>query len=230
MRIQIIQHVPFEGPGSIARWAEAGGHSMGFTHLHAGDPLPALGAFDRLVVMGGPMNIYEYDAYPWLREEKAFLQGAVAAGKTIVGICLGAQLLADVLGGAVTAGREREIGWLPLELTAEGRRSALFGPLPERPTVFHWHGDTFAIPPGAERLAASEGCANQAFLHDGRVLGLQFHLESTAESVAAIVENCGDELVAGHPFIQDAETILAGGPDHYEAINGYMAGLLDRLP
>ncbi|WP_459862556.1 type 1 glutamine amidotransferase [Endothiovibrio diazotrophicus] len=226
----MIQHVPFEGPGSIARWAETGGHPIAYTHLHAGDPLPELDAFDRLVVMGGPMNIYEYDAYPWLKAEKAFLGEAVAAGKTIVGICLGAQLLADVLGGPVTPGREKEIGWLPIELTAEGKASPVSGFLPGRPTVFHWHGDTFATPPGAERLAVSEGCDNQAFLYDGRVLGLQFHLESTAESVVSIVRNCADELVPGHRFIQDADTILTEGSGHYAAINDYMAGLMDRLP
>jgi GMP synthase (glutamine-hydrolysing) len=229
VNIHCLQHVPFEGPAAIAQWAAARGHSLATTPLHADDPLPPIGEIDRLVVMGGPMNIYEEDRYPWLAREKRFIGEAVAAGKTVVGVCLGAQLLADVLGAKVRRNRQKEIGWFPVEWTAAARRSAMFGFLPERLEAFHWHGDTFDLPAGALHLARSEACENQAFLWDGRVLGLQFHLEATAQSVRLLTENCADELVPG-PFIQTAGEILAGGLDRFRRIHELMFRILDRLP
>jgi GMP synthase (glutamine-hydrolysing) len=196
--------------------------------LYADDPLPELAAFDRLGIMGGPMNIYEDDTYPWLAAERALIREAIAAGKSAVGICLGAQLLADALGSKVFSGKNKEIGWWPIRLTEAGKRSGFLADLPEAPTVFHWHGDTFNIPADAVHLATSEGCESQAFLYDNRILGLQFHLESTPETVAAIVAHCGDELVFGR-FIQTEVQIREGGPAHFAAINRLLETLLDRL-
>lgn len=229
MRLHCLQHVPFEGPAAIADWAAARGHTLTFTHLYRGDPLPPLDRFDRLVAMGGPMNIYEEALYPWLAAEKRFIRAAIDAGRSAVGVCLGAQLIADLLGGPVTGGRHKEIGWFPIELTAAGRADPVFGALAARPTLFHWHGDTFAIPPGAAHLARSAACENQAFLYDGRVLGLQFHLEATAASVAEMVAHGGDELVDA-PYIQSAAAMLAEGAQHYAALKEALFGLLDRLP
>ncbi len=229
MHVHVIQHVDFEGPGHIGTWIREQGHDCSFSHLYRGDRLPAVEDFDRLVVMGGPMNIYEHDRYPWLVEEKEFLDRVIGAGKTVIGICLGAQLIADVLGGRVVAGPEKEIGWLPVTLTREGRESGLFDGLPDRFTAFHWHGDTFSIPAGAVRLAESEGCANQGFLYDGRVLGLQFHLESTPESVALITDRCRDEVVEG-PYIQTVEAMRSAPAETYRQINRATESILDRLP
>jgi len=229
MRIQVLQHVPFEGPAGIADWAASRDHPLTITHLYRGDPLPAMDTFDRLAVMGGPMGIYDEQDHPWLVPEKAFLTAGIQAGETIVGVCLGAQLLADCLGARVVRNAHREIGWLPIELTPEALADPIFGPLAPGLTVYHWHGDTFPLPPGALHLARSAGCEQQAFLYQGRVLGLQFHIETTPGSLAALVTHCGDEIVPG-PFVQDAATMLAAGPADYARIHAALFGLLDRLP
>jgi GMP synthase-like glutamine amidotransferase len=147
----------------------------------------------------------------------------------VVGVCLGAQLVAEVLGGRVFRNLYKEIGWLPIELTEEGRRSPLFEGLPQRLDVFHWHGDTFDLPPGSVHLARSKGCAHQAFLYQGRVLGLQFHIESTPDSVQQIVKAGADELVPAR-YIQSAECILAATAEGYAHINQALFSILDRLP
>lgn len=229
MRIQVLQHVPFEGPAGIADWASDRGHPLSITHLYRGDSLPPQDAFDRLVVMGGPMGIYDETAHPWLVPEKTFLRTAIAAGKTIVGVCLGAQLLADTLGARVYRNAHKEIGWLPIEFTPEGATDPVFGPLAPGMGVYHWHGDTFPLPPGAKHLARSVGCEHQAFLYQGRVLGLQFHLETTPASLAALVANCADEIVPG-PYVQDAATMQAATPEDYARIHTALFGMLDRLP
>jgi GMP synthase (glutamine-hydrolysing) len=228
MRIHALQHVDFEGLGHIGRWIADQGHSLALTRLYADDPLPRLENFDRLVIMGGPMNIYEDDRYPWLAGERALIRAAVEAGKSAVGICLGAQLLADALGSPVFSGKNKEIGWWPIRLTEAGKRSGFLADLPEAPTVFHWHGDTFDIPSGAVHLAESEGCASQAFLYDNRILGLQFHLESTPETVREIVTHCGHELVEG-TYIQSAAEITAADSTLFAAINRLLETLLNRL-
>ena len=155
------------------------------------------------------MNVYQEAEYPWLAAEKAFIATAIGAGKAVLGICLGAQLIAAVLGGPVSKGAQPEIGWYPVELTPEGRGLPLFAAFPVRFTALHWHGDTFSIPPGATHVASSAACANQAFAYDGgRVVGLQFHLEETRESLAQLVDNAGGELVQDD-WIATPEELLA---------------------
>lgn len=228
MRIHCLQHVPFEGPAGIADWAAARGHELSVTHLYTGAAPPSTEVFDWLVVMGGPMGVYDQAEHPWLVAEKALLREAVAAGRTIVGVCLGAQLLAEVLGGRVYRNAEKEIGWFPIELTEAGRASDVFGFLPGRIEVFHWHGDTFDLPPGAVHLARSQGCGNQGFLWDGRVLGLQFHIETTPESLRELVEHGADDILPG-PYVQSAERMLAASGNDFARINGALFGILDRL-
>jgi GMP synthase-like glutamine amidotransferase len=199
MRVHYLQHVPFEGIGTIGEWARSHGHDLSSTQMFQ-VPTPALPGIDELdflVVMGGPMNTYQQTEYPWLSGEKAFIASAIAAGRPVLGVCLGAQLVADVLGGPVSTGEHPEIGWYTVELTEAGRAIPVFAGFPERFTALHWHGDTFAVPPGAVHVASSEACANQAFTYDGgRVVGLQFHLEETRESLALLVENARDDLAA----------------------------------
>ena len=208
MRIHYLQHVPFEDAANIAIWARVRGHAVRCTRLWAGESLPLLETFDWLVVMGGPMNIYEHDAYPWLLDEKKFIEKAIDQGKCVLGVCLGAQLAADVLGGRVTENHHQEIGWFPVSLTREGEQSVAFEGFAPRFLAFHWHGDTFSIPLGARRLAESEACANQAFEYAGRVVGLQFHLDYSIESIEEMLRHCGEELTAG-PYIQSADVIRA---------------------
>lgn len=229
MRVHVIQHVEFEGLGHIARWAAERGHGLTLTRMDLDDPLPPQDAYDRLVIMGGPMNVHEEDRYPWLAAERAFLKEAIRYGKSAMGICLGAQLLAHALGAAVVAAPHKEIGWFPIHLTEAGQRSALLAGLSVEPMVFHWHGDTFVIPPGGVHLAASEACASQAFLYDERILGLQFHLESTPETVRQLVTHCGDELVGG-PYIHTAARIMAEPNSTFAAMHRLLETLLDRLP
>jgi len=228
MYIHCLQHVPFEGPAGIGGWAAGEGYPVTTTHLFARERLPDREAFDWLIVMGGPMGVRDEAGYPWLASEKELIDAAIAAGKTVIGVCLGAQLIAEVLGASVYPNAHKEIGWFPIALTEQGRASGLFALLPPRFEVFHWHGDTFDLPEGASHLAHSEGCGHQAFLYADRVLGLQFHLESTPTSVADLVAGCADEIVPGR-YVQRAERMLAATEEDYARINRALFGILDRL-
>jgi len=212
MRLNCFQHVPFEDAAQIGAWAARRGHSLATTHLYRGDALPAHDSYDMLLVMGGPMNIYEHGKYPWLVAEKKFIREAIDAGKAVLGACLGGQLVADVLGGPVTRNRAREIGWHPVRLRPEAAQCGLLSGWPAEFTPLSWHGDAFAIPPGALRLASSEACATQAFAYGDRVVGFQFHVEYQADSIRAMLAECADELADGGPFVQAPEEILAGLP------------------
>ena len=227
MRIHYLQHIPFEDADNIALWAQQHGHTLTHTRLDLDQSLPDLKTFDWLVVMGGPMNIYEHDAYPWLVREKQFIRAAIDSGKSYLGVCLGAQLAADVLGGRVTRNRQPEIGWFQVALTPEAKKSPLFESFPCRFLAFHWHGDTFAIPPGAVRIAGSEACNNQAFQYGGRVVGLQFHLDYSASGIQRMLQHCGHELVDG-PTIQAASE-LAAHPDRVVRIQELLERLLDAM-
>ena len=228
MRIHVLQHVPFETEGHIARWAADRRHPVDRSLLFSGDPPPAPDAFDWLVVMGGPMGVYDGATCPWLAAEKAAIRRAIDGGKRVTGICLGAQLIAEVLGARVTRNAETEIGWYAVERTESAKVSPLFSALPARFPAFHWHGDTFEIPAGAVHGARTEACENQAFsLDGGRVVGLQFHLEATDESVRALCENCADELVDS-PHIQTAAAMI-GQVQRLAESNAVMETLLDAI-
>ncbi len=223
MRLHWLQHVPFEGLGIIETWARERGVEVSRTRLFAGEELPEPAHFDRLVVMGGPMGIYDHADHPWLVAEKAFIRQAIADRKTVLGICLGAQLLADVLGATVRPGPHKEIGWFPIR-----RADAAPEWFPAELTVFHWHGDTFGIPAGAVPLASSEACKNQGFVFGDRVVALQFHMETTQASMEELIAHCAHELTAA-PFIQSEEKLRAG-LGNLDGIHAAMRQLLDRLP
>jgi GMP synthase-like glutamine amidotransferase len=227
MKIHYLQHVPFEGLGSIEPWIVNRHHVLSSTRFYANDPLPNVEDLDWLIVMGGSMNIYEDRRYPWLTEEKRLIEEAIKQNKTVIGICLGAQLIADVLGAKVYAGQYKEIGWLPIELTAMAQDTAVFNSLPQQLMAFHWHGDTFDLPAGAIHLARSEACQNQAFVYNEKVLGLQFHLESTKGSVQQIVNNCADELVEGKYIQQSVEMLLRDA--NFRVIDHAMNSILENL-
>jgi GMP synthase (glutamine-hydrolysing) len=227
VRIHYFQHVPFEGLGAIENWGRSHHHQFGATRFYHHDPLPDLNAIDWLVVMGGPMSVHDEDQYPWLTDEKRFIEEAISREKVVVGICLGAQLIADVLGARVYPNQEKEIGWFPIALTEMGRHSQLFDFLPKKLKVFHWHGETFDLPRDAVHIASSEGCRHQAFTYRERILGLQFHLESTPESVEDLLQNSRGELREGR-CIQNPEQIR-GRPEDFEGINRAMSDILRRL-
>jgi GMP synthase-like glutamine amidotransferase len=175
----ILQHVPFEGPGLIATQADAHGLQLDRRHLYRGDALPRLDQLTGLVVLGGPMGVGDTEQHPYLAGEIDLLAAATAAGIPVLGVCLGAQLLACALGGTVGRARTAEVGIGSVALTAAGERDGVLGPSGPVLPVLHWHGDTFTIPPGAELLGSSDRCVNQAF-RLGRAYGLQFHVELDA--------------------------------------------------
>lgn len=207
LRIHLLQHVPFEGPGSLAAWALEAGHVLSEHALFSGTPLPSLEAFDWLIVMGGPMSVSDDAGYPWLGEEKRFLLKAIESEKTVLGICLGAQLIASVLGARVYPNAQKEIGWYPVSRTAAGETDPWCASLAGNPTVFHWHGDTFDLPEGATHLAYSEACRHQAFRYGPRVLGLQFHLEMEAASLEGMLRHGAAELSPPGDHVQPADAI-----------------------
>jgi GMP synthase-like glutamine amidotransferase len=226
MKIHYLQHVPFEDLANIETWAKDRGHDLSRTLLFQEESLPKLGEFDWLIIMGGPMNIYEHDKYPWLMKEKKFILKAIESDKIVLGICLGAQLMADVLGGKVHRNDHREIGWFPVKLTDEGAASRIFGVLPDTFVAIHWHGDTFEIPPGAMRMAKSAGCKNQAFMK-GKAIGLQFHLESSVDSIDHLIQNCADELTDGR-FVQGPKELLSD-QDLFPELKALMELFLDNM-
>ena len=236
MKVHWFQHVEFEGLGLIEPWLRARGHEITATRWWAGEMAGADAAeCDWLLVMGGPMNIYQHRDFPWLVAEKAAIAAAVARGARVLGVCLGAQLLADVLGGKVMQNAEREIGWWPVRCVrdAEGGKSPKaeleLGVPGAEVTVLHWHGDTFTLPSGARRLAESAGCAQQAFAVGERVVGLQFHLEMGAGAVAEIARACADELAGGGRWVQSAEAITEGAYGHAQGASMLLAKLLAAM-
>lgn len=224
MRIHSIEHAPFEGPGRIADWAAERGHSLARTALHEGEALPGLDAFDLLVILGGAMSIHEHREHPWLAVEKHFLKAVIAARRPVLGICLGAQLLADVLGGKVVQNPVKEIGWFPVRMLERG---APFAAFPERLMVMHWHGDTFSIPEGARRVAESDGCANQAFVFGDRTVGLQFHIELGQVGIEDLAAASLDEAGAA-PFIQSRKELVSPPPESAAGKDALYA-LLDEI-
>ncbi len=225
MRIHWLQHVPFEGLGSIAGWAADSGCPVAGSRLFAGDRLPPMDSFDLLVVMGGPMSANDEMVHVWLGTEKRFIARAMDAGKQVLGICLGAQLIASAAGARVHPNDCKEIGWFPVERTAGAGATDVGGVLAERAEVFHWHGETFDLPHGAVHLARSRGCENQAFALNDRIVGLQYHLETTPQSADALLDHCRHELVDA-PFVQSASAIRSK-PDRYRRLNAQMKRLLD---
>lgn len=226
MNILLFQHVPFEGPGYIKEWMEQSGHDLKVAHLYMGKRKFEIENFDALIVMGGPMSVYDEQKYPWLVHEKRAIEKAIESGKHVLGICLGAQLIAGVLGSKIYKAPEKEIGWFPVQLSGE----ANFWPATEKreefPVVSHWHGETFDLPEYAIRLASTEICPNQAFLYKRKVVGLQFHLEMGEKDVENIVKHCSHELTGG-PFIQSEEKILSA-KDHYSYSEQMMSDLLSK--
>ncbi len=226
MRAHYIQHVPFEGLGSIETWLQHAGYEISGSRLFQGEQFPDVGDMDLLVVLGGPMSIHDEAAYPWLVQEKAYIRQAIAAGISVLGICLGAQLIAHAMGGEVFSNPKKEIGWFPVE-AVDSESDATFS-FPKEINTFHWHGETFSLPKGAVCLAKSAVCTNQAFQIGRNVIGLQFHLETTATSAQAIIEHCRNELIAGE-YIQSEADILSASQQRYASINRIMDKVLEYL-
>jgi GMP synthase (glutamine-hydrolysing) len=183
MHVLIVKNVFSEGPGTIADYLAARMIPSSIIDLSIGDAAPEPESFTHLLIMGGPMAVYEMDQHPYLVTEAKLIERAIKAGKQVLGVCLGAQMLAHVLGARVYPGGQKEVGWYEVSLTDEGMHDPVMSTLAlsrkNAAQVFQWHGDTFDLPADAVRLASSDLYPNQAFRYKDRVYALQFHIEVT---------------------------------------------------
>lgn len=226
-RAHFFQHEEFEGLGRIEPWLRSAGWEVAGSMMHEGADLPAPDSSELFIFMGGGMSVNDGERLPWLAAEKEFIRTAIAADRAILGICLGAQLIASALGARVgpnPAGRE--IGWFPVRGTGAGGPDAFA--MPSGLEVFHWHGETFELPAGALHLAESEACRHQAFQVGPAVIGLQFHPEATPESVAALVASCPEDLLPA-PFVQTSERILSAPPAAFDGMHRLLDAVLGHL-
>ena len=196
-KIYVLQHHPVENLGTIADALEGAALAWQYVRVADGQPVPAdMKGAGGLIVMGGPMAVYQTDRYPWLRNEMRLIEDAVKSNLPVLGVCLGAQIVAAALGAKVERNPGgKEIGWHPIRLHDSAKDDRLMRALPATITPFHWHGDIFELPPGAVSLASSDKTPCQAFRHGEKAYGLQFHLEVTRESVAAMADAFAKELI-----------------------------------
>jgi GMP synthase-like glutamine amidotransferase len=194
MSVLIIKHVEIEGPGLMKDCLKEESIPHQVINLASGIKLPKLDDFSAIVILGGPMNVYEEDRYPFLREEDLFIKEAIQRGKVVLGICLGAQLIAKALGAKVTQAPVKEIGWYDVSLTRAGSQDPLFSRLPKTFPVFQWHEDTFELPSAGQLVATSNAIPHQAFRYGENAYGLQFHLEVTKEMIHEWVRTYEDEF------------------------------------
>ena len=227
LRIHYLQHVVYEGLGSIDDWISSSDHTLTCTKFFERIDLPLLSDFDWLIIMGGGMSVNDEKQYPWLADEKKFIRQAIDAGKTVLGICLGSQLVSSALGAKVYRNDEKEIGWFDIDFKPIALSGKLFSGYGDKLKVFHWHGDTFDIPQNAVLLASSEACRNQAYIYNNRVLALQFHLEPTIESLNKMIDAGREELKKGR-FVQ-TETEILSNKRLIETNRKFLFELLDKL-
>ena len=228
MRIHCLQHVDFEDPGTLLNWAGQNRYMITSTRLfQKGMHLPDIHSFDMLVIMGGPMGIYEEDKYPWLKAEKAFISKSILYNKKILGICLGAQLLADRLGSKVYKNIHTEIGWYPVRLERQSNAKSLLRDWPESFMAFHWHGDTFDLPDLAVPVGSSDACKNQGFLYGKNIAAFQFHLEMQAINLKRLINHGQSELKSGK-YIQNEDQMIDQAIDHLAVSNQLLNSFLTR--
>lgn len=222
-RVLVLQHSVRDDLGSAAPWFEAHGTAVDVVHHWRGEPLPAPATVEALVVLGGGVGVYDAPRIDWLAAEIRLLEAVLARGRPVLGLCLGAQMLAAVHGARVFAMPERERGWWPVQpLDPEaGARLGLHGPT----ALFHWHGDQAELPRGARHLAASQACAPQAFALGERVLALQFHAEVTPHKAEDFVRRTHAQSPEGR-WIEPAASILAAPADRYDASRAVMHAAL----
>lgn len=227
MRIHYLQHVEFEDPAGMLDYFKDRDFVVSSTKLFLNQEFPSPDSFDLLIIMGGPMGVYDEKKFTWLKDEKKFIREAIDSAKPVIGVCLGAQLIAEVLGAEVTKNRFREIGWFPVKKSESLKSSAFDSILPDEFEAFHWHGDTFTLPEKAKSIGSTEACANQGFIYNKKILALQFHLETTLQSASALIENCGNEL-DGSRYVQSRDEIVSQ-INKFEKINDLMNKILDYM-
>lgn len=227
MKIHILQHASFEGPGYIAKWVQQNNCAVSTTQMNLKERLPNLNDLDFLVVMGAPMSVNDTEKFDWLEYETDFIKDAIEEGKVVLGICFGAQLIAKALKAKVYKNKHTEVGWFPVMFNKKGIPGELKSILPDYINSFHWHGETFDIPKNAISLASSAATPNQAFVFNEKVIGLQFHLETTVYSIEGFIENMGNDIEEGR-YIQPIGKIRQGA-EHIASNNLIMSKLLTYL-
>lgn len=225
MHIHFIQHVPFEYPGSIKDWAEENKQSTSYTKVFEAAVFPSTNEFDMLVIMGGPMGVYEEDKYAWMKAEKEVIKKSIVAKKKVLGICLGAQFIAEALGSKVYTHTIKEIGWLPV---AKVTAHHLTEHLPQTFTTFHWHGDTFYLPHQAVHLFKTTACTQQGFLYKDHVAGLQFHMELKEDLLKGMIEHERAELIKAE-YVQTEDEIKQLAPNYITQQKTYIYAFLDKF-
>ena len=221
LSVLVFQHEADDGPGYLGEALLRHGARLTVVRLDQGETIPDVSGFDVLLVMGGVMNAYEEDQYPWLIEETQAIREAVGAGQAVLGVCLGGQLLAKALGAQVHLGAATEIGLTPIKLTSQGMVDPLFDGLDQIEAV-EWHDDTFDIPSGAVPLASSDGCAHQAFRFGQCVYGLQFHPEVSPIMLAKWIKGAGNPTIDRSSFQHAVEKKV-------DALRTQADGLVDNF-
>lgn len=213
MKFTIFQHVPYESPGFILDWITSKGYTWQEVNFYGHPELPALKAVDNLIIMGGPMNIYDDDEFSWLPDERDYLKQFMQTGKKVFGICLGAQLIADALGANVYKNEHVEIGWFKVKVDQDRLPKKLAGVFPYEFVTLHWHGDTFEMPQEIKSFASSRITKNQAFVFKN-VAALQFHMEITQEGLTALIEQNQSLLGEDLPYVQRPGQMLHLNENH----------------
>jgi GMP synthase-like glutamine amidotransferase len=218
--VLVFQHDPFEDLGFFGEVLEKQGADYRVVRLHHGEtPAEEWEHVRALIILGGPMNVDEEESFPFLRWEKRIIRAAIDEAVPMLGICLGAQLIAATLGTAVFHGAVKEIGWSPISITPHGQVDSLLGYLPESATVFQWHGDGFDLPAGAIKLASSAHYSTQAFRLGKTIYGLQFHLEVTPRMIERWIEERSKDLALA-PYVLP-EKILADTQNYSPTLKYY---------
>ena len=223
MNIHVLQHAEWETVGKLDKWFSENKLPYSTTHLYKGENLPKT-KVDFLVIMGGPMGIFDDENHPWLKTEREFIKQTINTNAIVLGICLGSQFIADALGAKVFPGKEKEIGFFDIK---KANNHPTTNNLPYELEVFHWHGDTFETPENAINLFSSELTSNQGFIYDDRVIALQFHLEVGIEEIEGFVKNGIDELIPS-TYIQNKDEILNQN-FNLDKSNSYLFNILDSI-
>ncbi|AOL12593.1 TPA: type 1 glutamine amidotransferase [Enterobacter asburiae] len=232
MHIHFIIHEHFEAPGAYEVWGKNRGCSMSYSRVYQGDPLPEdLQSTDLLIIMGGPQSpATALEECPWFdaQAEKALISRAIEAGKTVIGVCLGSQLIGEALGAAFCHSPEKEIGTFPVRLTEAGKANPLFEDFGHELNVGHWHNDMPGLTPQAKVLAYSEGCPRQIVQYGERIYGFQCHMELTPEVVELLIEHSQNDLrrAAEFRFVETAEKLRS---HDYREMNQVLFSFLDKL-
>jgi len=225
MKIICLTHANFELPGIIEPWAIENGHEFAIKMSYKGDTLPSADNIDCLIVMGGPQDAGDWNKFPYLEGEAKLIKEVIDQNKTVIGFCLGAQLIGEALNAATERSPEKEVGVYPITFTKEGMEDQIFSGFSETIDAIHWHGDMPGMPKDAVLLAGSEGCPRQIIRFKPSVYGFQCHMEMTKKNIEGMIEACPDDLKPSK-YVQNADDLLE---KDYDAINANLVKILNRL-